>query len=498
MQKLSAEVYRDKVSACWMGKNIGGCLGAPFEGISGPLKLEYYSPIPKEPIANDDLELQLVWLCLIEKYGLSLDHEHFAQAWRNNITYGMDEYGVAKWNIVRGLKPPLTGLHNNWFVHGMGAAIRSEIWACLFPGQPETAAHFARLDSSVDHADEGVWAEMFLAAAQSYAFIATSVQEALEHGLTVIPEKCRITQVVRFVMGEHSKGTCPSELREKIMQNFGSHNFTDCVMNLGFITLGLFCGGNDFGKTIILAVNCGMDTDCTGATSGAFMGILLGANGISKKWCLPGSDEIAISENITGLDYPTNTEQLTARVVKLSGELEKDSRHFKPDISTVSIDDEVDDGHQWLVFPINGNPFVERKEITDAEKSPLQFKDSIMSFSSIHMDMGSSCDLPKEGIYLLTSLTVPVDVDGYLMICTDGGVTAWLDEQMILNYHGRQLAIPASQRTEGGSCIPVVLSSGKKYKLKIRLLFCYAPLSLTVAVFDKNDQYIPGFEFKVG
>ena len=30
--KLKLSAYRDKVMGCWQGKNIGGTLGAPFEG----------------------------------------------------------------------------------------------------------------------------------------------------------------------------------------------------------------------------------------------------------------------------------------------------------------------------------------------------------------------------------------------------------------------------------------------------------------------------------
>ena len=30
--KLNFEEYRDKVRACWLGKNIGGTMGAPYEG----------------------------------------------------------------------------------------------------------------------------------------------------------------------------------------------------------------------------------------------------------------------------------------------------------------------------------------------------------------------------------------------------------------------------------------------------------------------------------
>lgn len=39
------EKDREKVLGCWMGKNIGGTLGGPFEGI--PLiNLTYYDPVP--------------------------------------------------------------------------------------------------------------------------------------------------------------------------------------------------------------------------------------------------------------------------------------------------------------------------------------------------------------------------------------------------------------------------------------------------------------------
>ena len=31
--KLNFNEYRDKVYACWIGKNIGGTMGTPFEGM---------------------------------------------------------------------------------------------------------------------------------------------------------------------------------------------------------------------------------------------------------------------------------------------------------------------------------------------------------------------------------------------------------------------------------------------------------------------------------
>jgi hypothetical protein len=59
----------------------------------------------------------------------------------------------------------------------MGAPIRSEIWACIFPGTPEIAGYYAYIDSSVDHWYEGVYGEIFLSVMESLAFIESDIGE---------------------------------------------------------------------------------------------------------------------------------------------------------------------------------------------------------------------------------------------------------------------------------------------------------------------------------
>ena len=39
---IGKEEYVDKVRGCWLGKNIGGTLGAPFEGEKYTHGLTYY------------------------------------------------------------------------------------------------------------------------------------------------------------------------------------------------------------------------------------------------------------------------------------------------------------------------------------------------------------------------------------------------------------------------------------------------------------------------
>src|SRR5690606_1158969 len=109
---------------------------------------------------NDDLELQLVWLHLVETHpSATLTQSDFAEAWLRHIHYMWDEYGRLRWNLRRGVPVEAVGTFENWFHAGMGSPIRSEIWACLFPGDPDSAAHYSALDASLDHGVEGIAGE---------------------------------------------------------------------------------------------------------------------------------------------------------------------------------------------------------------------------------------------------------------------------------------------------------------------------------------------------
>ena len=70
---------RDKIIACYQGKNIGGTLGAPYEARNHYLHLSYYDPVPTEPATNDDLDLQLVWLRHLAEFGFGLTGEQLGQ-----------------------------------------------------------------------------------------------------------------------------------------------------------------------------------------------------------------------------------------------------------------------------------------------------------------------------------------------------------------------------------------------------------------------------------
>jgi hypothetical protein len=123
---LNEADFRDRIYACWLGKNIGGTLGMPFEGKREPNSISFYTDLKKgEPAANDDLDLQILWLKAMEDNGGRVDARILGEYWLKYVPVDWNEYGVGKANMKMGWLPPLSGEFNNekW-KHSNGAWIR--------------------------------------------------------------------------------------------------------------------------------------------------------------------------------------------------------------------------------------------------------------------------------------------------------------------------------------------------------------------------------------
>lgn len=308
----------------------------PFEGESGPLDLSFYTPVPTEMLPNDDLDLQVVWACVLDKMERPhVDRHLLAQAWLDHVQFPWDEYGVALRNLRNGLQAPLSGSYDNWFTDSMGAPIRSEIWACLAPGDPHLAAAYAYEDGCVDHGGEGLWAEVFLAALQSAAFAESDPDTLLQSALSRIPQTSRTRLAVEDTLRGWGRSGDWQEVRREVLAAHGRDNFTDAPMNIAFTVLGWLAGAGDFSRAICIAVNCGMDTDCTGATVGALMGIL-DPEGIPDRWIAPIGRSLVLSPDIVGLEAPDTLDGFTDLVSRLRERL--DGRPPNASVTAPSVD----------------------------------------------------------------------------------------------------------------------------------------------------------------
>jgi ADP-ribosylglycohydrolase. len=339
---INFEEYKNKVKGCWMGKNIGGTLGGPFEGKRQINNVSFYTQeLTGNPLPNDDLDLQLVWLNAIEKYTNKINASILGEYWLSYITPHCVEYGAGKANLRMGLVPPLSGRMNNIYKDSNGCFIRSEIWACIAPGHPEIAVKYAYEDAIADHSDEGVYAEVFCAAVESSAFVESDKYKLIDIGLSYIPENCGIAKGVKAALDSYKSGTSWEDARRNVLTAvpgsfgvFGPDRSSaseeipygkrgwDAPSNVGLMIIGWLYGEDDFGKSLCIAVNCGEDADCTAATLGSILGIVHGIDGIPDSWIEPIGDTIkTVCINLADcweISIPGTVTELTERVLKLT------------------------------------------------------------------------------------------------------------------------------------------------------------------------------------
>jgi len=321
--KLNYDQIRDKIYACWIGKNIGGTIGGPFECKKEILNVEGFSTAKGEPLPNDDLDLQIIWLAAMEEIGpYQLSANELGHYWLSYLPAPWNEYGVGKANLRVGIPAPLCGeLNNEYWRHSNGAWIRSEIWACLAPGYPEVARRYAFADACIDHGmGEGTVAEQFTATMQSLAFFNNDIRDILNKSLEAIPADSRVARSVRIAMDGYDAGKDWKDVRNELVKDSEDLDWFMAPANLGFVVLGLLYGEGDFKKSMLTAVNCGDDTDCTAATVGAFLGILGGMDGIPQDWAEYIGDEIitiSIDRSYANVHSLHTCTQLTDRIMNL-------------------------------------------------------------------------------------------------------------------------------------------------------------------------------------
>lgn len=287
MRKISYETYLDKVYGCFVGKAISGNIGAPHEGVKMPMDFEFMPEMINCDLPNDDLDLQVAWLDVLEKYGEHFTSYHLLERFVNCCDYSPGEYAIMRKNYMRGIYPPYSGKFcNDFYIEGMGCPIRSEIWGCVAVGNMELAQEISALDGQLDHYGESIWAERFLAALESEAFFDSDVKSLISKALAILPENSKFRSLVEYVVELCEKHSDIKVVLTKLLFRYGHLDCTNMYQNMGITLAALLLGDGDIIKTGLLALNCGFDTDCTCATAGAIIGLLRGADDLIKAYGL--------------------------------------------------------------------------------------------------------------------------------------------------------------------------------------------------------------------
>ena len=287
MRKIAYKDYLDKVYGCFIGKAISGNIGAPHEGVKMPMELEFRQDMINCELPNDDLDLQVLWLDVVEKKGISFTSYDLLKQFCECCHYSPGEYAVMRKNFMRGIYPPVSGKFcNDYYTEGMGCPIRAEVWGCMAVGNVELACELSSRDGQLDHWGESIWAEKFVAALESEAFFESDINKLIDKALAVLPDNSKFRELVVYTRELCEKYADMKVVLTKLLFKYGHPDCTNMYQNMGITIAALLLGEGDIIKTSLLALNCGFDTDCTCATAGAIIGLLRGADELIKAYGL--------------------------------------------------------------------------------------------------------------------------------------------------------------------------------------------------------------------
>jgi len=321
---------KDKLLGGWLGRVCGCMLGKPVEGWSRekikerleeigeyPLR-EPYFPLEafteeefervsglvrgsiREAARDDDLDYTILNLLLYEEKGDSFTSLDVGEKWLVSLPYGLmyTAERVAYRNLVWGLKPPETAVYSNPFREWIGAQIRADLWGYVSPGDPEKASLLAYRDASLSHTRNGIYGEMFFAAAIAAAFSLDSPEEIILEALKAIPRRSIFAEMVKWVLSLYRANASWEDAVSKILEKYDYHP-VHTINNAALVIAAFLWGEGDYSKTVIYAVLSGLDTDCNGATAGSLVGVMIGAASIPFEWVSPLND--VLNTAVSGL-----------------------------------------------------------------------------------------------------------------------------------------------------------------------------------------------------
>lgn len=309
--------YFDKVFGCYLGKSIGGVFGAPFEGMKQRIDVKFDWGIAKQMLANDDLDLQVLFFEAVKRYGMNINSYVLAKYFYERYPISPGEYAYFKKNFERGINPPYSGSFNNdFYSEGMGCCIRGELWGCLFPGNPELAMRYAGFDGCMDHSRESVISEYFVSAAVSLAFNENDIHSIVKKACDLLPES-RFKRMITDVAGWCGEEDDHLAVLEKIISVYGHPDCTNVFQNMGIVLIGLLKFSDDFIGMCEKINGCGFDTDCTVGLCASIYGVL---NGAKTLQALSKIDDVELIIEADCCDYDKSVRKFALTVTEY-GEL---------------------------------------------------------------------------------------------------------------------------------------------------------------------------------
>ncbi|WP_419994118.1 ADP-ribosylglycohydrolase family protein [Streptomyces boninensis] len=343
----------ERLHAAWLGRAVGCLLGKPVEkmtldgiraiarstgnwplhtwftevGLDPEISAAYPWNRRSRPTSlaenidgmpeDDDLNYPLLGLLLLQRHGHDFTTADVAKLWLDELPAGrtFTAERIAYRNLLDGIEPPHTATHHNPFREWIGAAIRADIFGWTNPGDPSKAAEQAHRDATLTHTANGVYGEMFTAAAIAEAAAGTTdIHRIIATGLAVVPPRSRYAQAIRFGAEQARTHTDFSQAVDALHTAYADHHWVHVLPNAALLAAALTHADGDFTASITNAVSGGWDTDSNGATAGSIAGLIAGTpDALPHHWTAPLKNRL--STTVGGMDG-IGFDELAARTLE--------------------------------------------------------------------------------------------------------------------------------------------------------------------------------------
>jgi hypothetical protein len=311
---LSAERLRDKIRGGWAGQTIGVTFGGPTEFRYRGTMIEDYTPIAwhasllkdsfeRSPGLYDDVYVDLTFVKVIAEHGVDAPAERFADAFAHAGYQLWHANQMARYNLLRGMKPPASGhWRNNPEADDIDFQIEADFIGLMTPGLPQAAAGLADRVGHIMNSGDGWYGGVYVATMYSLAFVSDDVEHVVTEALKSIPVGTRFHDTISGVIAlheQHPKDWKQAwfEIQKRYAEDVGcvegvfSAFNIDARLNAAYVVLGLLYGQGDMTRTISISTRAGQDSDCNPSSAAGILGAILGYSKIPPFW-LQGLAEI--------------------------------------------------------------------------------------------------------------------------------------------------------------------------------------------------------------
>lgn len=303
---ISAEEYRNKMQAAWVGQMAGVAWGIPTEFKFN----EQIIPVDKVPgwesdfikraIGQDDIYVELTFLKTLEEWGIDCDILQAGVDFANSeyLLWGANREGRS--NLRMGIAPPASG-HPE---HNMGTdwidyQIEADYSGIIAPGMPNVSMELGEKFGSIMNYGDGLYGGQLVGAMYAHAFFETDVKTVIEKALESIPAESQYAECVRDVITWYEADTSNwqktwQKIEDKYYLNPDyqkykqvSPKFTvnmDAKLNGAYIILGLLYGHGNMDSTIVISMRAGRDSDCNPSNAAGILATTLGMKNLDKKF----------------------------------------------------------------------------------------------------------------------------------------------------------------------------------------------------------------------